>query len=272
MFPLIYSLICSLLSDEGHLTIFWGSFPKCRPTFQCVCLGTTGTWGSTGWSCPATCGTSSTTWTGERAGSRAQLLLPSPSVPAELHIHLTCALCPASGSQSSLCLTSSSCWHHGPFHLEQIVCHAPGNSTRQHWDMCLAACAFQKCCSQQVIFSLGSPPVRESSAHSTAALWSKWLSCTRASQYSCVLVLPLSIPHAALAGHSQVWCPSPARQTFPLSRDLRCSATWYKIVFAGQDSVDGTFVCNFMFSRYFLIFLISCLFMHVSGTKKWCQF
>lgn len=60
------SFACVCLSfGEGHLTIFWGSFLKCRPTFQCACWGTTGTWGSTGSFCLVTCGTSLTIWTGK---------------------------------------------------------------------------------------------------------------------------------------------------------------------------------------------------------------
>lgn len=161
--------------DEGHLTIFWGSFLKCPPTFQCVCLGITGTWASTGWSCPATCGTSLTTWTGESspgrpAGLSCSLPLPGPSHPCPV---------PASGSQSS---PSSVCWHHGPFDLEQIL--------------------FQ--CSWKLQSALQQVPFRSAVPNESSSFWivpllwgnPRKIELHRASQGSCVLALPPSTPHS----------------------------------------------------------------------------
>lgn len=80
-------------------------------------------------------------WEVTEQGSSCSLPSPiSSCLTAAFHIRVTCTLCPvpALGSQSAPCLTSSICWHHGPFDLKHIVWRALENKE------CLAACTFQK--------------------------------------------------------------------------------------------------------------------------------
>lgn len=54
----------SSLSLPGPSATSWESCPRCPPTSRCVFWGTTGTWASTGSSCPTTSETWSLVWTG----------------------------------------------------------------------------------------------------------------------------------------------------------------------------------------------------------------
>lgn len=73
------------MAPQGPSATSCGSSRRCRPTCPCACWATTATWASTASSCPTTCVTSLTAWTGgcrpvARKPAAWDVLLSPPSL------------------------------------------------------------------------------------------------------------------------------------------------------------------------------------------------